>query len=172
MCSNYRMSSNNATKKPEEEEGFFSGLLTAAKNATSKATAAVTGNKPNSTKNGTNTSASMAPVAPVAPVTAGVNMPIKGGAASVSYSVPGNQRQPSEAVMNWATTAGAPTPSAAEMRNVAHGGSRRNRNKSRRNKSCGGTVRNKLNRNISRRNKSCGGTLRNKRNRSRRNRSH
>jgi|UniRef100_A0A6C0BG45 hypothetical protein len=39
--------------------------------------------------------------------------------------------QPSEGVMRWATTAGAATPSAAEMRNVAHGGrrSRRHRRK-------------------------------------------
>lgn len=35
--------------------------------------------------------------------------------------------QPSAAVMKWATTAGAATPSAAEMRNVAHGGARTTR---------------------------------------------
>jgi hypothetical protein len=179
------MNSNSATKtQNSEDKGFFSGLFNAAKNATSKAAAAVTGNKPNSTKKNNNTPT-------VAPVTAGVNIStnsmnstnaknstapttggarMRGGAASVNYSVPGNQRQPSEAVMNWATTAGAPRPSAAEMRNVAHGGSRRNRtrrNRTRRNKSSGGTLRNRRNRNRSRRNKSCGGTLRNRRNRNR-----
>ena len=35
--------------------------------------------------------------------------------------------QPSQGVMRWATTAGAPMPSAAEMRNVAHGGKRSKR---------------------------------------------
>ena len=63
--------------------------------------------------------------------------------------------------MDWATTADAPMPSASEMRGVAHGGTRRNRN--RRNKT-GGSRRNK---NRSRRNKT-GGNRRNK-NRSRRN---
>lgn len=93
-----------------------------------------------------------------------------GGVAPTGYSVPGNQRQPSEQIMEWATTAGAPTPTSG-MRNVAHGGrrnrtrrNRRNRNRSRRNKT-GGSRRN---RNRSRRNKT-GGNRRN-RNRSRRNR--
>ena len=35
--------------------------------------------------------------------------------------------QPSKAVMDWATTAGAPTPPENEMRNVAHGGARKTR---------------------------------------------
>jgi hypothetical protein len=34
-------------------------------------------------------------------------------------------QQPSEEVMQWATTAGAATPPASMMRNVAHGGARR-----------------------------------------------
>jgi hypothetical protein len=46
--------------------------------------------------------------------------PIQAGMSLKAY-------QPSENVMRWATTAGAATPSAAEMRNVAHGGSRRRR---------------------------------------------
>jgi hypothetical protein len=86
-----------------------------------------------------------------------------GGVAPTGYNVPGNQRQPSEQIMEWATTAGAPTPTSG-MRNVAHGGNRRTRrNRNRRNKT-GGSRRN---RNRSRRNKT-GGSRRN-RNRSRRN---
>ena len=42
--------------------------------------------------------------------------------------------QPSEAVMKWATTAGAETPSAAEMRNVAHGGARKKTRKHKKSK--------------------------------------
>lgn len=48
-----------------------------------------------------------------------------GGMAPTNYSTVSANPQPSERVMQWATTAGAPTPSAAEMRNVAHGGRRR-----------------------------------------------
>ncbi len=47
-----------------------------------------------------------------------------GGVAPVNYRYPPNMQQPSEAVMEWATTAGAPTPLSG-MRNVAHGGRRR-----------------------------------------------
>ncbi len=50
-----------------------------------------------------------------------------GGVAPVGYSTPYNMRQPSEAVMDWTTRADANTPSAAEMRNVAHGGVRKTR---------------------------------------------
>jgi hypothetical protein len=49
----------------------------------------------------------------------------RGGMAPVNYSTVSANPQPSERVMQWATTAGAPAPSAAEMRNVAHGGRRR-----------------------------------------------
>jgi hypothetical protein len=48
-----------------------------------------------------------------------------GGMAPTNYSTVSANPQPSERVMQWATTAGAPTPSAAQMRNVAHGGRRR-----------------------------------------------
>jgi hypothetical protein len=48
-----------------------------------------------------------------------------GGAAPVSFSTPFNQRQPTEAIMEWATTAGIPTQSGPQMRNVAHGGGTR-----------------------------------------------
>lgn len=106
----------------------FSGIANTAKQATGAVTSAVTGNsKKNNTtakNNKTNTAA-----VPVKPVTAGTNIgggkKQRGGVASVNYSVPGGQRQPSEAVMQWATTAGAPTPSGSQMRNVAHGGKRR-----------------------------------------------
>ena len=49
--------------------------------------------------------------------------------APISYRTVSANPQPSEGVMEWATTAGAPTPSAAEMRGVAHGG-RRSRKRS------------------------------------------
>jgi len=55
----------------------------------------------------------------------------RGGAdlspAPLSWSEVRMNAQPSHGVMRWATTAGAATPSAAEMRNVAHGGKRRKR---------------------------------------------
>ena len=44
----------------------------------------------------------------------------KGGVASIKNSIFG---QPSEQIMQWATTAGSPTPTSG-MRNVAHGGKR------------------------------------------------
>lgn len=47
-----------------------------------------------------------------------------GGVAPVNYRYPPNMQQPSDAVMEWTTTAGAPTPLSG-MRNVAHGGRRR-----------------------------------------------
>lgn len=56
------------------------------------------------------------------------NIGQEGGVAPVNYRYPGNMQQPSEAVMEWATTAGAPTPLSG-MRNVAHGGRRRHTRK-------------------------------------------
>jgi len=57
----------------------------------------------------------------------------RGGAdlspAPLSWSEVRMNAQPSQRVMHWATTAGAATPSAAEMRNVAHGGKRSTRRK-------------------------------------------
>ena len=55
--------------------------------------------------------------------------------APISYRTVSANPQPSEGVMEWATTAGAPTPSAAEMRGVAHGGTRK-RCKKRRHTRC------------------------------------
>jgi hypothetical protein len=49
----------------------------------------------------------------------------QGGVAPAGFQYPARMQQPSERVMEWATTAGAPMPPAAEMRNVAHGGKRR-----------------------------------------------
>ena len=56
----------------------------------------------------------------------------KGGMAPIQAGMTLKAYQPSENVMRWATTAGAATPSAAEMRNVAHGGSRGSRRRRRR----------------------------------------
>lgn len=71
-----------------------------------------------------------------------------GGVAPVSFSTPINQRQPTEAIMEWATTAGVQTLSEPQMRNVAHGGGtkrvHRKRKGTRHNKR---THRNKRNRN-------------------------
>ena len=52
--------------------------------------------------------------------------------APINYRTVSANPQPSERVMHWATTAGAPTPCAKEMQGVAHGGRRtrrRRRNK-------------------------------------------
>ena len=48
-----------------------------------------------------------------------------GGMAPVNAQYPSGMQQPSEVVMKWATTAGAPMPPESEMRGVAHGGKRR-----------------------------------------------
>jgi hypothetical protein len=56
----------------------------------------------------------------------------QGGMAPVNFQYPPRMQQPSQAVMEWATTAGAPMPPASEMRNVAHGGKRRTMKHSRR----------------------------------------
>lgn len=71
----------------------------------------------------------------------------QGGVAAVNFRYPANMQQPSERVMEWATTAGAPMPPESEMRNVAHGGKRRTRRHNRKHRvhrrhtrkaSCGG----------------------------------
>ena len=142
---------NSGNKNQNSNKGFFSGLLNAAKNATNKATQAVTGNKPNSKNNNGSKNSSEMPVATTAnngaavkPAANGVNIPIQsnntapkptqnGGVASVNASVPPGQRQPSEEIMEWATTAGVPTPTGPQMRGVAQGGSRRNRTRRNRN---------------------------------------
>ena len=50
-----------------------------------------------------------------------------GGVAPTNFRYPANMQQPSEEIMEWATTAGAPTPTGPQMRNVAHGGRRHHR---------------------------------------------
>ena len=122
-------------------------------------------NKTNANKTNVNSTAETPNVPKPNTVTFGFTpSPQQGGVASVTYNVPPGQRQPSEEIMEWATTAGAPTPTTG-MRNVAHGGARRTR----RNKTGGSRRnRNRSRRNRNRRNKT-GGSRRN-RNRSRRNR--
>jgi hypothetical protein len=51
-----------------------------------------------------------------------------GGVAPVNFEYPANMRQPSDKVMEWATTAGMPAPLTG-MRNVAHGGARKTHRK-------------------------------------------
>lgn len=147
MCLKYRMSTNNSGSKPSE--GFLNKInvfgLFGNKNSSKNNTAKNGMNVINiNSKN--NTSKNVMPAStgvPTVPVTTG-------GMAPVNFRYGANMQQPSEEVMKWATTAGAPMPPAAMMRNVAHGGSRRNRN--RRNKSRKGGSR--RNRNKSLRNKS------------------
>jgi hypothetical protein len=126
-----------------ENSGFFSQIFKAAKNITQKATQSVTNVMSNNSKNNArNNSRNTAIKNSVKPVTAGINIRtnlnsvnntarMKGGMASVRYNVPLNQRQPSEEIMEWATTAGVSTPSGPQMRNVAHGGKRRTHRKRR-----------------------------------------
>ena len=159
MPNNSSVAPETPTTNSSESKGFFAGITNAVANL-------VPGNKnkkpannssnasPSSSSNNSNKAVNNAK-----PVTAPLNAPTLGGAASVNYRP--EHMQPSKAVMDWATTADAPMPSASEMRGVAHGGTRRNR--SRRNKTGG----NRRNKNRSRRNKT-GGNRRNK-NRSRRN---
>lgn len=113
--------------------GFFKAATNAATSAVKGATNAATNamkNSNNKNSNNTKKNNSLNKKLNVLPANKGVNAPViesqtqSGGAASVNYSVPYGQRQPSEAVMEWATTAGAPMPSSG-MRNVAHGGKRR-----------------------------------------------
>ena len=63
--------------------------------------------------------------APATPVTNPFVPKTTGGMAPVNFSYGPRMQQPSERVMQWATTAGVPTPTGPEMRNVAHGGKRR-----------------------------------------------
>jgi hypothetical protein len=113
MCLECRMSGASNT----ENSGFFSGLGNAFKKATN---AVLPGKNANNA-----TRKNM-----VLPVTAGPRNNSNtfnqtGGMAPVNYRVA--NMQPSEAVMKWATTAGADMPSKAEMRGVAHGGRRSRR---------------------------------------------
>lgn len=136
------MSTNSVTQN--SSPGFFNQITSAVSGAVNTAKKAVAGNntkknnsvknnsaKNNSAKNNSakNNSAknnsSMTENSTALPVTANVDVPVmKGGVAPVNFRYPANMQQPSEAVMEWATTAGAPMPSASEMRNVAHGGKR------------------------------------------------
>lgn len=139
MCSNYRMSAPLTTTTAvapvvpvtqNNSGGLFSAItgLFGKKNS-SNSTAKNNKNVSNNTsKNNKNV---MHPVMhPVMPVTRPFNAPVKGGMASVNYRVA--NMQPSEKIMEWATTAGAPTPSTG-MRNISHGGRRtRHSKKSRR----------------------------------------
>ena len=103
-----RMSANSG--KPS----FLNELFKNAGNAVKKVTNTVSGTNPS---NGI----SKPPVPPVTSEPTTIP-PMKGGMAPVNYRVA--HMQPSEAVMKWATTAGAAMPAAAQMRGVAHGGRR------------------------------------------------
>ncbi len=53
--------------------------------------------------------------------------------APINYRTVSENPQPSERVMHWATTAGAPPLCGKEMQGVAHGGRRRRTRRSKRN---------------------------------------
>jgi hypothetical protein len=190
MCLIYRMNTTNSKPPANNSGGIFGTIGKAfsnAKNAVVGSNNTKNATKPNNTKNATKPNNTKNAI--VMPASTGVpNVPVTtGGMAPVNFRYPANMQQPSEEVMEWATTAGAPMPPAAMMRNVAHGGKRRNRTrrsksrrggskrKSYRNKKRGGK-RSNMSRNKSRRNKSCGGLRRKRstinRNKSRRNRNH
>ena len=63
------------------------------------------------------------------------NQRVRGGVAPYPSGMTLKMYQPSESVMKWSTTADASTPSAAEMRNVAHGGKRSHKRSSHRKRS-------------------------------------
>ena len=117
MCLIYRMSnSGNGKGILNAMSGALTGAVGtvtgAVTNVANAAKNAVAGNKNKNSKNAT------------MPVTAGTIVPGQtGGMASINYR--SANMQPSEKVMEWATTAGLPTPPASMMRNVAHGGKRR-----------------------------------------------
>ena len=97
------------------------------------------GNKTNSSKNHSKNVPKNGNALPKNSVNFGYKQtPIQsGGVAPTNFEYPANMRQPSEEVLQWATTAGLRTPLTG-MGNVAHGGKRKNKsrkNKSRKNKS-------------------------------------
>jgi hypothetical protein len=131
--------SNNSTNKPKNGINIFGTITNAVSGVVNTATNVISGNRKNKKNNTRRNSKNMVKNSMLAngvvangmlangvvvkPVTAGVNAPIKGGAAPVNFRYPANMQQPSEEIMEWATTAGAPTPISG-MRNVAHGGKR------------------------------------------------
>lgn len=135
LCLIYRMNAPNATDKASvlnQLGKMFSNVTNAAKNAV------VGKNSTNATrKNNSKPITQGVMNAPVVNNSMKPNstMPQMGGMAPVNFRYPANMQQPSEKVMEWATTAGAPMPPESEMRNVAHGGKRRTR----RNKKNGGS---------------------------------
>ena len=137
MCSNYRMPNNSAaapTAAPATP-GFFDTITNAVKsvlpgNKTSANGAVKTANTANAAKKTANAAAKNAAnvASSYAPPVTNPFMPpstTSGGMAPVNFSYGPRMQQPSERVMQWATTAGVPTPTGPEMRNVAHGGKRR-----------------------------------------------
>jgi hypothetical protein len=156
MCLKYRMSNTNSGSANS------GGILNAIGNVFGKAKNAVVGKPKNNSSNSLNTSnASNASNAPntsksVMPASTGIrNVPVTtGGMAPVNFRYGANMQQPSEEVMKWATTAGAPMPPAAMMRNVAHGGKRRTKRRS------GHKKRRSMRRKSTNRRRSCGGKRR------------
>ena len=155
MCSNYRMPNNSADPATPSNSGFLATITNAvksvlpgnktpaneavitAKNAANAAKNAA--NAANAAKNAAKNAVKAVNNANAAKRAANVATPVtnpfmppsttSGGMAPVNFSYGPRMQQPSERVMQWATTAGVPTPTGPEMRNVAHGGKRRTHRK-------------------------------------------
>ena len=146
--------SNTGTSNSSKNEGLLSTLsfgLFGSKNSNMN------------TKTNTKTNTSRSKNNGVLPVSAGIpnvktelnasNSPKPnqtGGMAAINFRYPSNMQQPSYEVMRWATTAGVPTPTGSQMRNVAHGGKRRTHKKHRKSHKKHLIVRRKTHRNKSR----------------------
>jgi hypothetical protein len=140
MCSKYRMSNSSNSGK----SGLLNQLTGMLSTATNAVKSTVAGNSTNN-KNTTKKNNAIKPPSiqrqtaegSALPVTVGVNAPTTapnstapqtGGVAPLNFRYPANMQQPSERVMQWATTAGMPAP--PDMRGVARGGKRSTRKRS------------------------------------------
>jgi len=136
---NNKTPANEAVKTANNAANAANAAKNAAKNAVkavnnanaaksaAKSAANVAKNAANVAKNAANVATSV----PATPVTNPFMPPstTTGGMAPVNFSYGPRMQQPSEKIMQWATTAGVPTPTGPEMRNVAHGGKRRTHKK-------------------------------------------
>lgn len=111
--------------------GFFGKIGNALTGVVKTAKNVVTGKKNNAgPKNNTMKNTITANSKPVNAINSSnqtapsTNSVQNGGMAPVGYQYPPNMRQPSDEIMEWATTAGIPKPITG-MRNVAHGGGKR-----------------------------------------------
>jgi hypothetical protein len=140
MCLIYRMNKNNSLKRKNDTNATNAAAVTNHVNnaqTTTNSNSAKTTTNSNSAKTTTNSNykgmlnifglGSNSATNNATKNVVANNSHTGGGVfagAPVNYRYPANMQQPSEEVMEWATTANAPTPLSG-MRNVAHGGRRR-----------------------------------------------